>query len=247
MNAAALILPVLAFAVVFVPAAAAQDTNLTPEQQKAFDMRLRELDRSALEPQMRTPVEVGGDERNPFGLLSVPPPQEEEQVKIEVETEEMKIRRILGNMRVAGLSGSPGSYRVMIGSMQLAKGDMVPRLFANQAERLRVEDITERQIVLTFVERKQQQDLPPRSIGLGIDLTPRVRSLLPGEVFTNVITFDEKGAQAMEPLKTEAVDSIVEQIKTNQLTEALTDHRRAFLGESFAPVTNEPPEHSTAE
>jgi hypothetical protein len=82
---------------------------------------------------------------------------------------------------------------------------------------------------------------------LGIDLTPRVRSLLPGEVFTNVITFDEKGAQAMEPLKTEAVDSIVEQIKTNQLTEALTDHRRAFLGESFAPVTNEPPEHSTAE
>lgn len=247
MKAAVLILPVLAGAVALIPPAAAQDTNLTPEQQKAFDMRLRDLDRSALEPQQRTPVEVTGDERNPFGLLSVPPPQEEEQVKIEVETEEMKIRRILGNMRVAGLSGSPGSYRVMLGSMQLAKGDMVPRLFANQAERLRVEDITERQIVLTFVERKQQQDLPPRSIGLGIDLTPRVRSLLPGEVFTNVITFDEKGAQSMEPLKTEAVDAIVEQIKTNQLTEALTDHRRAFLGESFAPVTNEPPASSTAE
>jgi hypothetical protein len=246
MNFAALILPVLAIAGMLVPHAAAQDTNLTPEQQKAFDMRLRDLDRSALEPQMRTPVEVTGDERNPFGLLSVPPPQEEEQLKIELETEEMKIRRILGNMRVAGLSGSPGSYRVMLGSMQLAKGDMVPRLFANQAERLRVEDITERQIVLTFVERKQQ-DLPPRSIGLGIDLVPRVRSLLPGEVFTNVVRFDEKGAQAMEPLKTESVDTIVEQIKTNQLTEALTDHRRAFLGESFAPVTNEPPEHSTAE
>lgn len=247
MKAAVLILPVLAGAVALIPPAAAQDTNLTPEQQKAFDMRLRDLDRSALEPQQRTPVEVTRDERNPFGLLSVPPPQEEEQVKIEVETEEMKIRRILGNMRVTGLSGSPGSYRVMLGSMQLARGDMVPRLFANQAERLRVEDITERQIVLTFVERKQQQDLPPRSIGLGIDLTPRVRSLLPGEVFTNVITFDEKGAQSMEPLKTEAVDAIVEQIKTNQLTEALTDHRRAFLGESFAPVTNEPPVSSTAE
>lgn len=227
--------------------AAAQDTNLTPEQQKALDMRMPDLDRSALEPQKRTPVEVAGDERNPFGLLSVPPPTEEEEVKIEVETEEMKIRRILGNMRVAGVSGSPGSYRVMLGSMQLAKGDMVPRLFANQAERLRVEDITERQVILTFVERKQQQDLPPRSIGLGIDLAPRVRSLLPGEVFTNVIQFDPKGAQAMEPLKTEAVESIVEEIKTNQLTEALTDHRRAFLGESFVPMTNEPPESSTAE
>jgi hypothetical protein len=226
--------------------AAAQDTNLTPEQQKALDMRMPDLDRSALEPQKRTPVEVTGGERNPFGLLSVPPPTEQEEVKIEVETEEMKIRRILGNMRVAGVSGSPGSYRVMLGSMQLAKGDLVPRLFANQAERLRVEDITERQVILTFVERKQQ-DLPPRSIGLGIDLTPRIRSLLPGEVFTNVIQFDPKGAQAMEPLKTEAVESIVEQIKTNQLTEALTDHRRAFLGESFSPVTNEPPESSTAE
>lgn len=236
-------------ALVLVAAAAvasAQDTNLTPEQQKALDMRMPELDRSALEPQKRAPVEVTGEERNPFGLLSVPP-QEEEEVKIEVETEEMKIRRILGNMRVAGLSGAPGSYRVVLGSMQLAEGDIVPRLFANQAERLRVEEITDRQVILTFVERRQQQDLPPRSIGLGIDLAPRVRSLLPGEVFTNVIPFDQKGAPAMEPLKTEAVESIVERIKTNQLTEALTDHRRAFLGEGFAPATNEPPQPSTAE
>ena len=180
-------------------AAAAQDANLTPEQQKALDMRMPDLDRSALEPQKRTPVAVRGEERNPFGLLSVPP-QEEEEVKIEVETEEMKIRRILGNMRVAGLSGSPGSYRVVLGSMQLAEGDLVPRLFANQAERLRVEEINDRQVILTFVERRQQQDLPPRSIGLGIDLTPRVRSLLPGEVFTNVVQFDQKGAPVMEPL-----------------------------------------------
>ena len=60
--------------VVTATLAGAQDTNLTPEQQKALDMRLPDLDRSALEPQKRTPVEVTGDERNPFGLLSVPPP-----------------------------------------------------------------------------------------------------------------------------------------------------------------------------
>lgn len=223
----------------------AQDTlptnALTPEQQKALDMRLPELNRAALEPEERVPEKVEEGERNPFGLLSVPPAEEQEEVKIEVETEEMKIRRILGNMRVAGVSGAPGSYRVLLGSMQLGKGDMVPRLFANQAERLRVEDITERQVVLAFIERSKQKDLPPRTVGLGIDLSPRVRSLLPGEVFTNVVQFDEKGAQALPPLKTEAVEVIVEQIRTNNLTEALTDHRRAFLGETFAPENNDVP------
>jgi hypothetical protein len=214
---------------------------LTPEQQKALDMRLPELNRAALEPEARIPRKVEEGARNPFGMLSVPVQQEEEEVKIEVETEEMKIRRILGNMRIAGVSGQPGSYRILLGSMQLARGDMVPRLFANQAEQLRVEDITDRQIVLSFIERGQQKDLPPRTIGLGIDLTPRVRSLLPGEVFTSVVPFDEKGGLALPPLKTDSVDAIVEQIKTNNLTEGFTDHRRALLGEALTPAQNDTP------
>lgn len=238
-------------ALLLAPVSSAQEalpTNaLTPEQQKALDMRLPELNRAALEPEERVPEKVDEGERNPFGLLSVPPAEEKEEIKIEVETEEMKIRRILGNMRVAGISGAPGSYRVLLGSMQLAKGDMVPRLFANQAERLRVEDITDRQVVLAFIERSKQKDLPPRTIGLGIDLTPRVRSLLPGEVFTNVVSFDERGAPALEPLKTQSVEEVVRQIKTNQLTESLTEHRRAFLGESFTPAQNDPAPGENAE
>ena len=212
---------------------------LTPEQQKALDMRLPELNRAALEPEERVPEKVAEGERNPFGMLSVPVPQEEEEVRIEVETEEVKIRRILGNMRVTGVSGRSGSYRVLLGSMQLGPGEIVPRLFANQAERLRVEEITDRQVVLAFIERSQQKDLPPRTIGLGIDLAPRVRSLLPGEVFTNVVTFDEKGSLALAPLKTASVDTIVEQIKTNNLTEGFTDHRRALLGDALTPAQND--------
>lgn len=218
----------------------AQTNALTPEEEKRAALRLPDLDRSELEPGARRPVDVSEGERNPFGLLSVPPPEEEEEIKIEVETEEMKIRRILGNMRVVGISGEPGSYRVVLGSMQLAKGDIVPRLFANQGEVLRVDDITERQVVLSFVERDAQQAMPPRTIGLGIDLVPRVRSLLPGEVFTSVIQFDERGAQSMEPLKTKGVEAVVRAIKTNNLTEALTDHRRALLGDSSIPTPNEP-------
>jgi hypothetical protein len=226
-----------------VTGSAQNNTNaMTPEDEKRAALRLPDLDRSALEPGARKPLYVREGARNPFGLLSVPPPEEEEEVKIEIETEEMKIRRILGNMRVVGVSGGPGSYRVVLGSMQLAMGDIVPRLFANQGEVLRVDDITDRQIVLSFVERNKQQDMPPRTIGLGIDLAPRVRSLLPGEVFTSVIKFDEKGAQSMEPLKTKGVDAVVQAIKTNNLTEALTDHRRALLGESSIRTPDEPSE-----
>jgi len=236
--------PVIAAVLALVATAVlhGQTNKLTPEEEKRADMRLPDLDRSALEPEKRTPVDIKPDERNPFGLLSVPPPEEQEEtVKIEVETEEMKIRRILGNMRVVGMAGQPGSYRVMLGSMKLAKGDIVPRLFANQGEVLRVEDISERQVLLSFVERKQpqQMDLPPRMVGLGIDLAPRVRSLLPGEIFTSVVQFDAKGAPAMEPLRTDGVESILQQFKTNRLTESLTDHRRALLGESTVSPKNE--------
>ena len=230
----------LALSLGLLAVAGAQTNALTPEEEKRAALRIPDLDRTALEPDRRQPKDVKPDARNPFGLLAVPPPEEETEIKIEVETEEMKIRRILGNMRVAGVAGEPGDYRVMLGSMKLAKGDLVPRLFANQGEVLRVDDITDRQVVLSFVERKQQGDMPPRTVGLVIDLTPRVRSLMPGEVFTSLVKFDEKGAQAMEPLKTEAVETIVRQMKKDNLTEALTDHRRALLGETSAPVSNEP-------
>lgn len=238
----------LLFAAALPPRVSGQTNALTPEEEKRAALRIPDLDRSNLEPDARQPTDVAEDERNPFGLLSVPPPEEEQEVKIEVETEEMKIRRILGNMRVAGLAGAPGDYRVMIGSMKLGEGDVVPRLFANQGEVLRVDQITDRQVTLSFVERKQQgEDLPPRTIGLGIDLAPRVRSLLPGELFTSVIEFDEKGAQSTAPLKTESVATIVREGKTNGLTEALTEHRRALLGETYPVPKNEIAEPETGQ
>lgn len=232
----------LALLLVLAPVfARGQAAAPSAEEEKRADMRIPELDRSALEPEKRTPTGVTEGERNPFGLLSVPPPEEEVDVKIEAETEEMKIRRVLGNMRVTGLSGEPGSYRVLLGTTSLAEGDTVPRLFANQGEVLRVEEITDRQVLLAFVERRAAADAPPRTLALSIDLQPRVRSVLPGEFFTTVVPFDEKGAQALEPLKTETVETMVKQFKTNNLTEAVTDHRRALLGESYGTGSNEQP------
>ncbi|MFM8886353.1 MAG: hypothetical protein ACKOKC_08070 [Chthoniobacterales bacterium] len=231
----------LALLLALAPLFARGQAPPSAEEEKRADMRIPELDRSALEPEKRTPTGVNEGERNPFGLLSVPPPEEEVDVKIEAETEEMKIRRVLGNMRVTGLSGEPGSYRVLLGTTSLAEGDTVPRLFANQGEVLRVQEITDRQVLLAFVERRAAADAPPRTLALSIDLQPRVRSVLPGEFFTSVVPFDEKGAQALEPLKTETVETMVKQFKTNNLTEAVTDHRRALLGESYGSGSNEQP------
>jgi hypothetical protein len=116
----------------------AQQRELTPEEEKARDMRMPELDRTALVPEKREPALVTEGERNPFGLVALPPEEVEETETIQAETEEMRLRRILGNMRVSGAGGTSGSYRVVLGSMQLKQGETVPMIFADQAEVLRV-------------------------------------------------------------------------------------------------------------
>jgi hypothetical protein len=224
-----------------------QTNQLSPADQKRADLRIPELDRSALKPEKRMPTDVPQDERNPFGLLSVPPPEQEEAVVIEVETEEMKIRRVLGNMRVSGLVGQPGSYKVLLGPLQLGKGDVLPRLFPNQAEVLVVEDVSDNRVVLSFVERKRQNDVPPRTIALGIDLKPRVRSVLPGDLFTNVVEFDAKGAVSMKPQTTGSVDAILKSVESRQLTDGFTEHRRALLGEAYPRKEDESPAQTPAE
>jgi hypothetical protein len=217
----------------------AQEKPLTPEEEKARDMRLPDLDRSALEPDKRAPTEVKEEDRNPFGLLAVPQ-VEEKAIQVQVETEEMKIRRVLGNMRISGVSGAEGAISVLVGSMVLTKGEMMPRLFYNQAEQLRVVDVTGNKVVLAFIEGKTQRDLSPRTIELSFDMAPRVRSLMPGELFTNAIKFDEKGAVSMPPLETSAVKSIIDGHNSTG-AEALIERRRNVLGEAFGPGNDESP------
>jgi hypothetical protein len=219
---------------------AAQDRDLTPAEQKAADMRLPELDRSALEPAKREPASVQEDERNPFGLVSVPPPETREIEPVEAETEEMRIRRILGNLRISGLSGAPGSYRILLGPVQLAEGDEVPKLFADQGEILRVRSISERELVLTFNEK--DPNLPPRTIGLGFDLKPRPRSLLAGELFRKLVPFTPKGAPALKPLESPAVQAIVEGMEAAGL-ESITERSYDLMGEpSYRRDSDEPSE-----
>lgn len=209
-------------------AAHAQERELSPAEQKAADMRLPELDRSALEPEKREPVKVLEGERNPFGLVSLPPAKVEEAEAIEAETEEMRLRRILGNMRVSGVVGTEGAYRVLLGSMQLSEGNQLPKLFADQAETLRVTSISRREVVLSFEER--DPNIPPRTIGLGYDLAARPRSLLPGEIFGRLVPFNAKGEPNLEPLEVPAVKAITEAAEASGL-QGLTERTFELMGE----------------
>ncbi len=206
----------------------AQERQLTPAEQKAADMRLPDLDRSALEPEKREPAKVSEGERNPFGLVSLPPTEVEETATIQAETEEMRLRRILGNMRVSGASGAVGSYSVLLGPMRIRAGEKLPKLFADQAEVLTVTSITDREITLSFEEK--DPDIPPRRIGLGYDLDPRPRSLLPGEFFSKVVPFTAKGARDLKPLEVPAVTSIAVAAEAAGL-QGLTERSFELMGE----------------
>lgn len=206
----------------------AQERELTPAEQKAADMRLPDLDRSALEPDKREPATVQEAERNPFGLVSLPPTEVEETATIQAETEEERLRRILGNMRVSGMSGSPGAYLVLLGSMQIKEGQRLPKLFADQAELLRVTKVTDREIILSFEEK--DASVPPRTIGLGYDLRPRPQSLLPGEIFGKLVPFTSKGARDLKPLEVPAVKAITEGAEAAGL-QGLTERAFELMGE----------------
>lgn len=227
--------------------AVAQTVAQPPEDAKRADLRIPELDRSSFEPEKRAPTDVPPGERNPFGLLSLPPTEEEQKVQVEVETEEMKIKRILSNMKVGGVSGSEGAYRVLLGSMPLAKGDQLPQIFANQVEQLVVEDVTDGKIFLRFIE-SGKRELAPRTFaisfnrGLAItnnDGSPRVRALMAGDLYTSVVKFDS-GSVAMEAIPTMSAQGILDAFSNEQLREALYEGRRQLLGEIWPIKKDEP-------
>jgi len=215
--------------------------ELTPEQQKARDMALPALDRSALKPSAREEAEILPGERNPFGLVSGAPASA--GAAPVAETEEQKLRRTLGSMRIGGLTGSPGSYRVLLGPMPLREGDLLPRMFSTQAELLTVQKITDKKVSLVFVEKDTNQ--PPRVIELAIDLKPRVNSMMAGEAFNKLVTFGADGEPSVPPLAVPGVQSFMEGAQASQL-QSLVDRPSDMMGDATpkkpdekAPATTE--------
>lgn len=208
------------------PPSASEERKLTPAEEKAADMRMPKLDRSALHPEKRQPLTVKEDERNPFGMVALPSGAPIPIDLIKSETEEQKIRRVLASMRITGASGLPGSRRVLIGSLAAREGEDLPKMFANQAERLTVRSITDREVILVFADG--DKSLAQRTIQLPIDLKPKVGSLLVGEVFLGLVPFGAGNTPMLPPLMEDSVKQTLDSLKNERL-EALIERPSEML------------------
>ena len=209
---------------------------LTPAEQKAADMRMPQLDRSALTPDARKnyPM-VSESEKNPFTGSATK--VTDQMMPAEPVTEEKKIRRVLANLRVSGISQSSSGPRVVLGSLPLGEGDELPKLFAGQSERLKVKSITERDVVLVFVEPETSRK--ERSIGVRFDLDAQTNSisLLVGEAFLKVVPLDKDGAALLPVLTNVSAENFLK-VAEGQDLRSLVERRTELFD---APAELAPP------
>lgn len=130
----------------------------------------------ALMPQNRRTLVVETNEINPFGQQAetLPDMAVEQQ-----ESEESRLRKAVGKFPVGGISGNAGGYTILLGSLRLKAGDDLPVILPGQSEHLRVVSLTEKSIVLGFLESDGK--VGDRTFALQIQTTPSVRYLLPSQ------------------------------------------------------------------
>lgn len=208
---------------------------LTPEEEKAADMRMPDLDRSGLLPELRQPEKVEDEERNPFGVAAK---VFEQFVGPAEVSEQQRLQQVLSNLRVSGVSVSGNSRRVLLGSLAVGEGDELPPLFAGQVEKLVVKSITDRGVVLRFVENQQSKS--ERTIGLSFNLSPRVDSLLVGEAFRKVVPLDEEGSVLLPALESDTAQAVLRNAE-NQSLRGMVDRPTELLNSPAIPPANESP------
>jgi hypothetical protein len=124
-------------------------------------------------PGEKIPEPLRPKERNPFTRRETKPTE----VITVRESEESKLRAILGAMTVTGVVRGGPSDKVLLGSLILKAGGDVPRLLEGQTEHLIVAAVTAKQVEIQFVETESRAE--PRRILIPIDLRPRVTVRLP--------------------------------------------------------------------
>lgn len=121
-------------------------------------------------PGQKVPVEVAETERNPFGKRII---QAAEPTAKDPGGEETKIRDIIEKLPLQGVTKSGGRIKVLLGSLSLEEGKILPELFASQTEKLRVLHIDDKKIEMGFVEKDGSAEA--RKMVLFLDFAPTVR------------------------------------------------------------------------
>jgi hypothetical protein len=117
-------------------------------------------------PEEKTPELI-----NPFEAAA-------DQNEKEGDTEENRVRDRLLQMHAKGGGNGPEGMRVMLGSMRLEAGQMVPDVLPDQQVKLKVKSISPTQIEMVWVEKKPT-GLPPKPFVIDVDVSPRVRYQMP--------------------------------------------------------------------
>ena len=152
----------------------AQDLDIgTPDPNSLIDSGAEQI---GLMPYQKTPVEVGTKERNPFANRT--PKTQEKPEELE-NIEEDRIRVILSELPIGGVSRGKHGLHVLLGDMKLERGAVVPRLLQDQTAQLMVSLITEEKIEFAWLEKSGGN---ARRLVLPIDIEPKVGFVLHGQM-----------------------------------------------------------------
>jgi len=131
----------------------------------------------ALLPEEKEPIPIEEGERNPFARRG---PATATTVVEDTESEESRLRALLGKMKVTGFMEGDNGASVLLGNYRMIPKQILPPLLANQTEKLQVVSVTPKRVHLVFLE---SDDRPPtRTITLRYSLRPQVRFLLGSQV-----------------------------------------------------------------
>lgn len=159
----------------------------------------------SLMPDERVTIELRPNERNPFTQTTV-----QDRVGATPDdsaSEEARLRRILRAVKIAGVSGSRGEFRALLGSIIVRPGDTLPPIIDNQSEVLRVVTVDEAMLTLAFVERDPTVDI--RKIELPIAMKPVVSQFVYGEAVESLLQISQKGAPKLPALDSPEVSEFL--------------------------------------
>lgn len=157
-------------------------------------------------PDGRQRAEVRPNERNPFA----------QQIKVEEApanpqegaSEEARLRRIFRAMKVGGVSGGGNQKHVLLGSLIIKPGMVLPPILKNQSEMLRVLSVGDGSVVLAFVEKDPA--ISARQIALPIGIQPEVTQMMFGEAFENLTKIGPSGRIEAPPLTIQGAEDFLQ-------------------------------------
>lgn len=191
----------------------------------AFSLPLFALDNDLL-PDGRKTVELRPGERNPFVQQAVPVVEQAETPT--AETEESRLRKILRSIKVGGISTTGKKASLLLGSLILKEGALLPTLIENQSETLKVTKISEEEIILTFVEK--DPSVEARQIIISTGMNPTVATLLYGEAVNKLVPTEKDGRSSLDNLKFDGLENVFKGAKESEL-QGLTDRKFDMMGE----------------